>query len=695
MIIQHNLPAMNAHRQMGINNNNITKSLEKLSSGFRINRAGDDAAGLAISEKMRGQISGLDQAASNAQDAISLIQTAEGALNETHSILQRMRTLSVQSSNGTYDDTTDRANIEKELTALKSELDRISTATQFNTKNLLDGTYAARAVVPGQQPVGPATAGQDGVIASTGKKAVYDLDLGATAFTAGKTVSFMGATVTVAAGAVTASAVATQLATALNAITTGSAASQFTAVATGNKIELTAKTAGARTDTLTATTTETGRVIADATVVQDGINTGGGAAANTAITTLSFDADLLSFGDTFKIGSKTFEFTNGTTVTTTGNAAINIGAALTAYNAATAVTATITQAFAAAVNTAMGTALTAGGITGQGLTNPVNGAVNGTFSLTLTATDAGVGGNIGDVRISTTTAGAMTSAVTKLGTNAGVGVAAKFATASIELDLTKFSAGDKIEIGGREITVVEAGKVTDNTKQIAMDNETNMQREFLAAITSTPAATNAQFNNATFNGKTLTLEGVTAGQTAANFVTSLGVTSTVTPVPGAPTTAYDSGITFQVGANGSADQRVTLNIGNMDTKSLGVLIQDGTKVDKHGDKIMIIDGTKNINKISFAGQEAANAAITVIDAAINQVSGTRADLGALQNRFEHTINSLGVASENLQAAESRVRDVDMAKEMMTFTKNQIIAQASQAMLAQANALPQGVLQLLK
>ncbi|HOR84911.1 MAG TPA: flagellin [Bacillota bacterium] len=138
MRINNNLMAMNAHRQLGINTAAQSKSLEKLSSGYRINRAGDDAAGLAISEKMRGQIRGLQQASKNAQDGISLIQTAEGALNETHDILQRMRELAVQAANDTNVDA-DRSAIQEEITALTAEVKRISTATEFNTKQLLAG----------------------------------------------------------------------------------------------------------------------------------------------------------------------------------------------------------------------------------------------------------------------------------------------------------------------------------------------------------------------------------------------------------------------------------------------------------------------------------------------------------------------------------------------------------------------------
>ena len=142
MIVQHNMAAANTNRQLGITTGSLAKSTEKLSSGYRINRAGDDAAGLSISEKMRGQIRGLQQASTNAQDGISLIQTAEGALNETHSILQRMRELAVQASNDT-NVTADRNSIKEELSALTDEIDRIAEQTEFNTKVLLDGSYAS------------------------------------------------------------------------------------------------------------------------------------------------------------------------------------------------------------------------------------------------------------------------------------------------------------------------------------------------------------------------------------------------------------------------------------------------------------------------------------------------------------------------------------------------------------------------
>jgi flagellin len=143
MVVQHNLTAMNANRQLGITTGQQAKSSEKLSSGYKVNRAADDAAGLTISEKMRSQIRGLNKASDNAQDGISLIQTAEGALNEAHSILQRMNELATQAANDT-NTTSDRTAIQKEVDALTSELDRIASTTQFNTQNLLDGTFSGK-----------------------------------------------------------------------------------------------------------------------------------------------------------------------------------------------------------------------------------------------------------------------------------------------------------------------------------------------------------------------------------------------------------------------------------------------------------------------------------------------------------------------------------------------------------------------
>lgn len=152
MRIQHNIMAMNSYRQLGGNNSALSKNLEKLSSGYKVNRAGDDAAGLAISEKMRAQIKGLEAAQKNANDSISLVQTAEGALTEVHSMLNRMTYLATQSANGTYDDAVDRANLQEEVASLLEEIDRIAGSTNFNGKNLLDGSFDA---TEGKLQIGP------------------------------------------------------------------------------------------------------------------------------------------------------------------------------------------------------------------------------------------------------------------------------------------------------------------------------------------------------------------------------------------------------------------------------------------------------------------------------------------------------------------------------------------------------------
>ncbi|EST55409.1 flagellin [Brevibacillus panacihumi W25] len=381
MRINHNIAALNTHRALSANTANSSKSLEKLSSGLRINRAGDDAAGLAISEKMRGQIRGLDMAQKNSQDGISLIQTAEGALTETHSILQRMRELAVQSSNDTNTDA-DRAELQKEIDQLIEEVDRIASTTEFNTQKLLNGD-------------------KSGINATTGSVKINEKTSDVFA-----SVDF--------------------------------ASSSASVDNNSYNVRITSATTGG--DYVVAWTDQKG---------QSG------------------------------------------TVTVTGGAA---------------------------------GAITIGGADG--------------VELTLNA----------------------------------------LSTLSI----------------GKEATITARADVND---------------------------------------------------------------------------IEDSSLTYQIGANSSQTMRVSIE--DMSASALHI---DGLKVDS---------------------ASAAEASISAINKAIEDVSTQRAKLGAFQNRLEHTINNLGAASENLSAAESRIRDVDMAKEMMDFTKNNILTQAAQAMLAQANQQPQGVLQLLR
>ncbi|MDQ1146299.1 flagellin [Bacillus sp. SORGH_AS 510] len=393
MRINHNIAALNTHRQLNSASNAQAKSMEKLSSGLRINKAGDDAAGLAISEKMRGQIRGLDQASRNAQDGISMIQTAEGALNETHDILQRMRELSVQASTDT-NNTDDREAIGEELLQLKSEVDRISKTTTFNGKKLLNGDLSAT---------------QNGGTAVVGKA----------------------------------------LATSTSAI---------------SKID-------------------------------------------------------------------------------------------------------------------------------------VSGALGGD---TYTLSDA-TGGKVTLTRGSDSVAQTITA----------------------------------------EPTIGADGKSTLNFSELGISIE----------IAGASAGT--------------------AAQVAAD-VNSLTIT-----------TGANSSASFAIGSNGTNDEKLAVSFSKMDSTTLGSAGSEiGTLV--NGAANTIVDT-----------QAKADALTSSLDAAIKQVSKQRSTLGAAQNRLEHTINNLGTSSENLTAAESRVRDVDMAKEMMNQTKNSILSQAAQAMLAQSNQMPQGVLQLLR
>ena len=409
MRIQNNITAMNTHRMYTSNNNAITKSAEKLSSGYRINRAGDDAAGLAISEKMRSQIRGLNMASKNSQDANSLIQTAEGALQEVHSMLQRMNELANQSATGTNQDF-DRSQISAEFDQLKSEINDISKQTNFNNMKLLDGSLSS-----GSKPV--------------------DIKSGS---------------------------------------------------------------------------------------LQVNASFGGGEFVVTAHNGLSK-----------QVGTYSIANDDGT------------------------ITVTFTDA--------------------SGASSPTNGNVTNT---TIKLEDVTSG--------STVEGGAFTVDLS----GAGLGV----------FEITN-SAG-----GGTAIAWDDMG----------------------AAFVSTNALTTEK---------------------------------------AAAASAGTGGLKIQVGAN--KGEQLTISVEKMDVTGLG------------------------LGSTSIATQESASSALEATQKAIDSVSEQRSLLGAMQNRLDHKISNLDNTSENLSAAESRIRDVDLAKEMTNFTKNQILSQAATAMLAQANAMPQNVLSLLQ
>jgi flagellin len=481
MRIQHNIAALNSYRNLTSNNSAVSKNLEKLSSGYRINRAGDDAAGLAISEKMRAQITGLDTAQKNANDGISLVQTAEGALTEVHSMLNRMVELADQSANGTYDNDTDRANLQKEITSLKDEIDRISEGTNFNGINLLDGSLADDSVTSASVTIG-------GYEISGLSKDI-------------KSVEFV----------------------APDDAGTG---------VQGATAEL-----NSATGTLKVTIS--------------------GSKTGTAVSVDDMKEALESFGNNVKVG---------------------------------------------------GTAK----------------AVNADDSETTTIID---------------------SSKPSIGGTRGTGFGIEF---------------DKGESGLSSIVV------TSGTKESATKNE--------SGAVSLVLESNKEYKASDIN-KLLKDAGVTVAKVTfedekkgSDIVTGLDIG---TAAKGKIADGKDSGLALQIGDTADSFNKITVAVGNMSAASLG------------------------IGSIDISTQKGGKDAVKLIKDAINQVSSSRGDLGAIQNRLEHTINNLSVTSENMTAAESRIRDVDMADEMMNYTKNNILVQASQAMLAQANQVPQGVLQLLQ
>ena len=543
MIVQHNMTAMNTNRQLGISTGALAKSTEKLSSGYRINRAADDAAGLAISEKMRSQIRGLNQASTNAQDGISLIQTAEGALQESHAILQRMRELTIQAANGVETDS-DRGNIQDEITQLQDELDRISETTEFNTMKLLDGSFDGSAAVTNAGP----------------KYGIYDTSMKAwiSSDVAGVTVK-----------------------------TTGSAVQGGeSAIWSADGKTLTINLA----ENQTYTEAEIDKLVANAK-----------------------QEDSLSTNTPAKIE---INLNNGV------------------YTANSAGKVTTTKATEAGIKAQAKSVA----ITGSSSTKFV-----GVTSITITANKYGIDNNITiKIKFDATAKGAEKVENTTPATYTAEGKlnTAKGAAAVYELTL---ATGVEYTDKDIEKLLAKAGLSMD----VEFDGPNPDEANTLYVTDKNIVATAK----------------LTGGKGLGDTNAFLGQKD------------YDvqdggKGMVLQVGAN--SGQTIEFGIGDMSATALGV---DGTKVD-------------------VSTQKGAQNSIDTIDDAIAKVSKQRSLLGAIQNRLEHTISNLDNTAENLQAAESGIRDVDMAAEMVQFSKNNILQQAAQSMLAQANQANQGVLSLL-
>ena len=497
MVVQHNMQAANANRMLNVTTSAQSKSTEKLSSGYRINRAADDAAGLTISEKMRKQIRGLDQASTNAQDGVSSVQTAEGALTEVHSMLQRMNELATQAANGTNSKDSDRQAIQDEIDQLTTEIDRVSETTKFNETYLLKGEAGTKT------------------------------------------------------------------------------------------INMKAHDAG-----LKGTLTDNG----------DG--------------TATFVMDTLNAGDKVSIGGK--NYTIGGTSDDLDSAFGTNGLDINTNHQDISVNGTTYKYYADTVKTKDGNKITAGYYSADPskLANQTAATATGvdgkvTADLAALKTNAPAGSTI---TVGTKTVTLMKDDGTKGGT-ASDGID--------DTDTTVISKKKAYELASKEL--LKANQIGDTKGSAKIEN----------------AGTKA---DGSFK--------ITTGQ--AEVANSLS-------------------FSLHVGADADMTNKIHVNIDAMDSASLGI---------------------KGLN-VKDASGNAATYAVDAISDAISKVSSQRSSLGAVQNRLEHTINNLDNVVENTTTAESRIRDTDMAEEMVNYSKNNILAQAGQSMLAQANQSNQGVLSLLQ
>ena len=548
MRIQHNIMAMNAYRNYTNNTSALSKNLEKLSSGYKINRAGDDAAGLAISEKMRAQITGLETAQKNAKDGISLVQTAEGALTEVHDMLNRMVELADQSANGTYDNETDRANLQKEVQQLKDEINRIADSANFNGIKLLDGSMDAEGIGGGANMsvnFGSVTAYEAGVsnAEATFNVSLDGLSLKANASSGSLVLNVGGQDITLS----------------------------FSGATNGSAVSLGSLSLAASSATL------------------------GG---------IKYDIEL---------SQGTLKFAMASTVALTAGMTLN-------------------PSFEVKVGNATGASIE------SGLIN------KGTQVIT-----SGV-----------------------------IGGAEKMATATFEITKDMLANGATIKIGDQTFTIDyskskdEATGTTIGVKDLLTKDG---QLDNAAIDEVITRITDAGQNNALFtignNGNNqITLQSKT-GLNSATYATLDTADEIKKQVAVNAPTQPGKALTLQIGDTSDSFNRLSVSIQDMHVDSLG------------------------IEDLDISTQAGAQSAVDKIKAAINTVSSVRGTLGATQNRLDHTINNLSVMTENIQDAESTIRDTDVADEMMAYTKNNILIQSAQAMLAQANQVPQGVLQLLQ
>jgi flagellin len=723
-VINTNVPSLNAQRNLNSSQSALATSLQRLSSGLRINSAKDDAAGLAISDRMTSQIRGLNQAARNANDGISLAQTAESGLAEVANNLQRIRELAVQSANAT-NTSSDRASLNAEVTQLLAEIQRVATTSQFNGQNILDGTFTSA-----QFQVG-ANANQT-IVASTGN--AQTSAIGSYQVTSGGT-AVSGSALT--AGTLT-----------LNGVDVGSSAdgSAEAIAATINSATIQTGVVASATTEIKSGTAAANAILANQSLqsgdlVINGVNIGAvTGSSNIATQGANVAAAINSFSNTTGVtaianggtGALTLTSATGKTIDITTNAAVTADGATRIENAtglemsgATKTKGTnvvsfgVTTAGVRQVGTHVSTTTASAGqtITIAGKTFTYVAAVtdqasqiliaSGTITLqgdqVKLALDAAVAdssldnvtvsANAGGTITLTAKANVLSTAITDgiLSASASAAGAGTFAQTVTGVGL---AAGDTVKVGGitYEFTLPTAtGAGTSGNVQVklgtggtaAADDDILTATNFADAVAAQYAAGNGtvQFTSRAAGAVTLTnaLYGSTGVVTALTEPVTAGTAGAVSNVAVA-------GVS---GAYTASSTKGTLALNSANNFSIG-----GTSPSLAGLGSANI-GLTAINGLTVATVTGANDAISLVDGALSQIATIRGSMGALQNRFTSVVSSLSASSENLSAARSRIQDADFAQETANLTRNSILQQAGTAMLAQANALPQNVLTLLQ
>ena len=608
MVVQHNMQAMNASRMLGVTTSAQSKATEKLSSGYRINRAADDAAGLTISEKMRKQIRGLDQASTNAQDGVSAVQTAEGALTEVHSMLQRMNELATQASNGTNSQL-DRDAIQAEIDQLTTEIDRVAETTKFNETYLLKGNTAGKS---SDVKVAAHDAGLAGKLGeSVNGKATFTAD----ELKVGSKVSIGG--------------------TEYN-IVDSSKTSDYTSIkdytpAAGDILVQEGKTY---------------------TYVDNGATTPGGQKAGAAGWFTDDNKTTTADTVTLKEGSTLTTKADGKTTTLVGSSS------LTMDKAASTPTWETGDTLVHDGKTYTKTAATNEWVDEEG--NKVTNANLAEAGDTYTIKATGKEGQIDNDGISTV------ENIQDMIKAASDGDTIKIRNAADGTDKS-YTVGVTTKEDGIKYTADDIAALVN-----AGDYVTDKNSKTYYAVPKASESANDITLKEAYSKMADELQKASSIGTdkAASVVNNGDGTFEITQ----GTVSVKDGLSFNlhVGADADMTNKITVNIDSMSAAGLGI---------------------KGLNVSDDTGVEATYAIDAIADA-ISKVSSQRSALGAVQNRLEHTISNVDNVVENTTSAESRIRDTDMADMMVEYSKNNILAQAGQSMLAQANQSTQGVLSLL-